>query len=99
LAIFGAIGWKALSLPKRILMKIKKSLWLILVLESVGRWQGRIRRFEHEYRHMNVMAHIIRGAAVEQVADETVAVGGHSQEITVTTFDPSDDLIRWFTVS
>jgi hypothetical protein len=45
------------------------------------------------------MAHIIRGAAVKQVADETVAMGGHSHEITATTFDPSDDLIRRFTVS
>ena len=55
--------------------------------------------FEHEHRHIDVMANIIRGAAVEQVADETVAMSGHGHQVTATTFDPADDLIRGFTVS
>ena len=43
------------------------------------------------------MPHLVRRAAVEQVAYETVAVGGHGDQVHIVRTHKLDDFVRRFT--
>ena len=53
-------------------------------------------RFEQEHGHIDQVPHLVRCAAVKQIADETVAMGGHGNEIDALRVRDLDHFIRRF---
>jgi hypothetical protein len=56
---------------------------------------GLIRRLEEQYRDIDEVSDFVRGAPIEQVADKTVSMRGHCDQVDRMFTCEFDDFVRW----